>query len=331
MSNLEIQGYLDPKLLVESPYQPRKAFPDDEMGELEDSIESAGGIKIPLIVRPGSHQIIEGGRRKIIAIKRNDPLVPVYWLTCSDDEAQEIVSLGNVKRADLSPIDEANMVLSLIVARLKLDDRTVAISLVKGCYAAEKKGKPDGNDIVPETMDRVVATIKEFSKGSLTLGAYVNHRLKLLNLPDELMEAVQSSQINYSQATQIAKAASLDEVKALLDRTIDEGLSVAKIKEEVSKDKPQKAPKTPKPKKETHMENPSEEVLDDLPPLATIPISIDRKITPKPKDLAPVSVDRVVGFASKLLQDLRDRLSEGDDCAAIFADLSRIAEYLQKV
>lgn len=330
MSNLEIQGYLDPKLLVESPYQPRKAFPDDEMRELEDSIESSGGIKIPLIIRPGSHEIIEGGRRKIIAIKRNYPLVPVYWLTCSDDEAREIVSLGNVKRADLSPIDEANMVLDLIVARLKLDDRTVAISLVKGCYAAEKKGKPDGNDIVPETMDRVVATIQEFTKGSLTLGAFVNHRLKLLNLPDELMEAVQSSQINYSQATQIAKA-SPEEVKALLDRTIDEGLSVAKIKEEVSKDKPQKAPKTPKPKKETHMENPSEEVLDELPPLAKVPISIDRKLTPKPKDLIPVSVDRVVDFASKLLDDLRDRLSEGDDCAAIFADLSRIAEYLQKV
>ncbi len=237
--------YVDPRLLVRSPYQPRTYFLPQEMDELEASINRAGGVKVPLIVRPEINEIIAVERRSIIAIKRGDPLVPVFWHTCTDDEAAELAGFENVKRADLNAIDETNLVINMVKMRLKLISQQAAIDLIQRVgYQHRINGSDSRNNVVTaDEISMVEKTIEDFTKGSLSLTSFCSHKLKLLNLPDDVVEAIRTDRIEHTKAAEIGKIS--DEVvrNELLSRAVSEGLSVTQVKEEVAKTKPQKAPK----------------------------------------------------------------------------------------
>jgi ParB family transcriptional regulator, chromosome partitioning protein len=256
--------YIDPRLLIRSPYQPRTSFLQQEMDELERSIAAAGGVKVPLIVRPGINEIIAGERRSIIAISRGDLLVPVFWHTCSDEEAAELAGFENVKRADLNAIDETNLVINMVKMRLKLIDRQTAIDLIQRVnYQIRTNNSNSRNNVVTsdqhviesESRNNVVTleqvsivekTIADFTKGSLSLLSFCSHKLKLLNLPTEVVEAIGTNRIEYTKGAEIAKIEDRATRNELLDRAVEEGLSVAQVKEEVAKIKPPKARKAPK-------------------------------------------------------------------------------------
>ncbi len=244
--------YIDPKLLVRSPYQPRTSFLQHEMDELEASIAAAGGVKVPPIVRPGINEIIAGERRSIIAISRGDLLVPVFWHTCSDEEAAELAGFENVKRADLNAIDETNLVINMVKMRLKLIDRQTAIDLIQSVNYQKRTNHFDSrnNVVTLEQVAIVEKTIADFTKGSLSLLSFCSHKLKLLNLPIEVVEAIRTNQIEYTKAAEIAKIEDEAARCELLDRAVEFGLSIAQVKEEVGKTKPPKAPKAAKTPKQ---------------------------------------------------------------------------------
>jgi ParB family transcriptional regulator, chromosome partitioning protein len=263
--------YIDPRLLIPSPYQPRTSFLQHEMDELEASIAAAGGVKVPLIVRPGINEIIAGERRSIIAISRGDLLVPVFWHTCSDEEAASLAGFENVKRADLNAIDETNLVINMVKMRLKLIDRQTAIDLIQRVNYQRRTNSPNSHNnagrvprhtvvtseesvIESESRNNVVTleqvgivekTIADFTKGSLSLLSFCSHKLKLLNLPTEVVEAIRTNQIEYTKAAEIAKIEDQAVRNELLDRAVEFGLSVTQVKEEVAKSKPSKAKKLP--------------------------------------------------------------------------------------
>ncbi len=248
--------YIDPKLLVRSPYQPRTTFPEDELDELRQSAIATGGIKVPVIARPDLNELIAGERRQIIAIELGY-LLPVHWHTCSDLEAAELAGFENVKRADLNAIDETNLVLNMIRMRLELVDRQAAIDLVQQILYQQRSPESESHNNVIMS-DLVEKTIRDFTKGQSTLPSFVNNKLKLLNLPKELVEAIQSNQIEYTKAAEIGKIEDEAVRCALLDRAVEFGLSVSQVKKEVAKTKPPKAAKVPK------NSNPSEECSDEL-------------------------------------------------------------------
>ncbi len=301
--------YIDPKLLVRSPYQPRTSFVQNEMDELEASIAAAGGVKVPLIVRPGINEIIAGERRSIISIKRGDLLVPVFWHTCSDEEAAELAGFENVKRADLNAIDETNLVINMVKMRLKLIDRQTAIDLIqrvnyqirtnnshsrnnawrvprpdvvtldKSIIESEshhnvvtsdemlRESESHHNVVTLEEVTIVEKTIADFTKGSLSLLSFCSHKLKLLNLPTEVVEAIRTNQIEYTKAAEIAKIEDEGARKELLDRAVEFGLSVSKVKEEVAKIKPPPAKKPPKQLESLAMDDPIIVSKEDSPPI----------------------------------------------------------------
>jgi ParB family transcriptional regulator, chromosome partitioning protein len=291
--------FIDPRLLVRSPYQPRTSFPADEMNELEQSIDAAGGVKVPLIVRPEINEIIAGERRSIIAIKRGDLLVPVFWHTCTDDEAAEFAGFENVKRADLNAIDETNLVINMLKRRLKLADRQAAIDLIGqiAYQQRDKKAEPRNNVIASEIVqttesrNNVIAleivqmvekTIRDFTKGQSSLTSFSYNKLKLLNLPTEVVEAIRLERIEYTKAAEIGKIE--DEVtrNELLDRAVEEGLSVSQVKKEVAKTKLPRATKATKVPKQVGIGS-----VDDL----TIDSEVDDKATEK-SQLSKVEVEQ---------------------------------------
>lgn len=88
--------------------QPRKAFDEDALLELADSIKQFGIIQ-PILVQPKEdyYEIIAGERRwrasKIAGLKE----VPVVIKEFTKEEAVEIALIENIQRENLNPIEEA--------------------------------------------------------------------------------------------------------------------------------------------------------------------------------------------------------------------------------
>jgi ParB family transcriptional regulator, chromosome partitioning protein len=128
--------------------------------------------------------------------------------TCTDREAEELAAFENVKRADLNPIDETNMVINMIKLRLNLADRQAAIDLVTLIHSRNRNKSKANNDssnvTAIERAEEINETIRQFTKGQLQLGSFAGNKLKLLNLPKDILEAIGEG-FDYTKAVEIAK------------------------------------------------------------------------------------------------------------------------------
>jgi len=93
-----------------NPDQPRRAFNEDALQELANSIAEKGVIQ-PLIVRKhphdaGVYEIVAGERRWRASQIAQVHTVPVIVREYTDTEVLEVAIIENIQRADLNPIDE---------------------------------------------------------------------------------------------------------------------------------------------------------------------------------------------------------------------------------
>lgn len=96
--------------------QPRKAFDEDSLNDLADSIRQHGIIQ-PLTVRrlqSGYYQIIAGERRWRAARIAGLTEVPAIVIEADDRKAAELAMIENLQREDLNPMEEAAGFQSLI-------------------------------------------------------------------------------------------------------------------------------------------------------------------------------------------------------------------------
>ncbi|MBY0231590.1 MAG: ParB/RepB/Spo0J family partition protein, partial [Gemmataceae bacterium] len=91
-----------------NPYQPRKAFDDDELESLKESI-SNHGILQPLVVRQmgDRYQLVAGERRLRAAQLAGLDQVPVTVVDFNDQQSFEAALVENIQRSDLNPMDKA--------------------------------------------------------------------------------------------------------------------------------------------------------------------------------------------------------------------------------
>ena len=104
--------------------QPRKAFDEDALIELSESIKQYGVLQ-PLLVQKmdKNYQIIAGERRFRAARLAGVKEVPVIIKDYSSQEVMEIALIENIQREDLNPIEEALAYQQLIKDyRLKQDE-----------------------------------------------------------------------------------------------------------------------------------------------------------------------------------------------------------------
>ena len=89
--------------------QPRKAFAEEAIAALADSIRQYGMLQ-PILVRPyqGTYQIVAGERRWRAARMLGLDEVPVIIKEISDGEAMDIALIENLQRENLTPMEEAN-------------------------------------------------------------------------------------------------------------------------------------------------------------------------------------------------------------------------------
>ncbi|MBQ6148045.1 MAG: ParB/RepB/Spo0J family partition protein [Oscillospiraceae bacterium] len=88
--------------------QPRKDFDDESLQELANSVKEHGVLQ-PILVRPidNGYQIVAGERRWRAARLAGLTSVPVNIREMSDFDAMSIALVENLQREDLNPIEEA--------------------------------------------------------------------------------------------------------------------------------------------------------------------------------------------------------------------------------
>ncbi len=199
-----------------NPYQPRRVFNDEQLGELANSIRDYGILqplvvtKIEEVTETGTivrYQLVAGERRfraaQLVGLERVPAVIKNVGL---DKEKLELAIVENVQRADLNPIEAARA-----YARLQEEFRLTQREI------AQRIGK--SREVVANTM-------------------------RLLNLPTGIQDAVSAGKINESQARLIL---SLDDVKQqqqLFDDIILRGLSVREIRNKIAYIKAPQAPVT---------------------------------------------------------------------------------------
>ena len=146
------------------PDQPRKTFDDETLAELASSIAEHGLIQ-PIAVRPkvsGGYLIVAGERRWRASRMAGLTEAPVVVKDVTDEQAMEIALVENLQREDLDPVEEA-MGIRELMTRCDLTQE----------QAARKLGK---------------------SRSALA------NSLRLLNLPENVLELLKSGFLNPGHA-----------------------------------------------------------------------------------------------------------------------------------
>lgn len=172
-----------------NPNQPRRSFEDKDLQDLAASIRAKGVIQ-PLIVRPhpedpDGFEIVAGERRWRAAQMAEVHELPAVVRELDDSEVLELAIIENVQRADLNPVEEA------------LGYR--------------------------QLMDRFGHTQERLAEGLGKSRSHIANVLRLLTLPDTVLEHLRAGRLTAGHARALVTAANPE---ALAKQVIDRGLSV---------------------------------------------------------------------------------------------------------
>jgi ParB family chromosome partitioning protein len=119
-----------------SPLQPRKRIDDEGLAELSASIAEKGVLQ-PLLVRPSAagFEIVAGERRFRAAMRAGLSTVPVVIKALDDRETLEVAIIENLQREDLSPVEEARAYAQLQEFGLKQDGIAKAVGKSRSAVA----------------------------------------------------------------------------------------------------------------------------------------------------------------------------------------------------
>lgn len=194
-----------------NPDQPRRTFQDESIVQLAQSIRDQGVLQ-PLLVVPtsgGRYQIVAGERRWRAARQAGLETVPCIVRDMDVIQQMEIALIENLQREDLNPIDTAQGIRALM-QQCGYTQETVANRLSKSRPA-------------------------------------VANLLRLLTLPDEVLEMVRSGALSAGHARVLA-GLDRDEQKAdLAHKTLQNGWSVRQLEQVAATMKQVEAPAKPQP------------------------------------------------------------------------------------
>ena len=173
-----------------NPNQPRKDFDETELAALADSIAEHGIIQ-PLTVRElpsGYFQIIAGERRWRAARIANLSEVPAVVLEADDQKVTELALIENLQRQDLNPVEEALGYRSL--------------------------------------MEEYGMTQEDAAKQVGKSRPAVANALRLLNLPEKVLEMVRSGELSAGHARAVLSLKTVKMQEQAAQKIAALGLSV---------------------------------------------------------------------------------------------------------
>lgn len=212
--------------------QPRRYFDPEKMEQLILSVKEHGIIE-PLLVRTvrgsDAYELVAGERRYRAAKQAGLVEVPALIRNLSDEQAVQLALIENLQREDLNPVEETEGILQLLALKLKMAIGEVPKLLYRMQH--ETKGNVAHNVMGSSENEAVQAVFA--SLGTMSWESFVNNRLPLLNLPEDVLEALQQGKVAYTKAQAIARVKNEDQRKDLLKSAIAQDLSLTQIKERI--------------------------------------------------------------------------------------------------
>ena len=201
--------FLDLNLIEPNKEQPRKYFDEDALIELSESIKQYGVLQPLLVQKKDNYYEIIAGERRYRACKLSGiKEIPVIIQKLNDQETANAALVENIQRENLSAIEEA------LAYQQILDAQNITQSEL-----AQQMGKKQST---------------------------IANKLRLLQLPITVQEAVKERKITERHARALLKLSNTAEQNNML-RTIEaNNLTVEETEKRI---KAMLEPKAPKPKK----------------------------------------------------------------------------------
>lgn len=178
--------------IIPNRFQPRINFDEKALNELAESIKQHGIIQ-PLVLRPlgDKFEIIAGERRYKAATLAGLSTVPGIVTEMDDNTSAEVALIENVQRKDLSAIEEAKSYKNM--------------------------------------LERSNITQEELAKKMGLSQSTIANKLRLLNLSDEVQNALSQEKISERHARALLAITDKEEQVKWLNRIINERLTVRQL------------------------------------------------------------------------------------------------------
>ena len=207
--------FIDIHKIEANEHQPRTHFENEKIQELAVSIKQNGLLQ-PIVVRPyhGKYQIVVGERRYRACLLAGIEEVPCLVQNYDEQQTATAAIVENIQRENLSAIEEA------LAYQQILDTQNITQEEL-----AQKVGKKQST---------------------------IANKLRLLQLPMTVQEAVRRKDITERHARALLKLDTTAKQNNMLREIMDKGLNVEQTEEKIKK---KIEPKKPKPKTKSISQN----------------------------------------------------------------------------
>ncbi len=205
--------------------QPRKNFDEEKLEELAESIKEHGVLQPILVVKMDKTYTIIAGERRWRASKiAGLKTIPAIVKDYSNTKMKQVALIENIQREDLNPIEVAKAIKDL--------------------------------------MDIDGYTMQDVSKITGKNLSTISNHMRLLKLPEEIIEMVMEGKLVEAQARALLAVTDKEQQLLLAQKVVDEKLTCREIEKIVYKDKPTTV-KTKKVTKKTALIEKIENELND--------------------------------------------------------------------
>ncbi len=190
--------------IVENPHQPRKYFSSSDLEDLLQSVKEHGILQ-PLLVTKldnGNYELIAGERRFRCAKMLGLKTVPALVRIATEQQKLELALIENIQRSNLNAIEEARAYQSLC-------------------------------ELFGLTQEQVA---KRVGKSR----SYVTNTIRLMDLSDEIQQAIMEKKISRSHARTLLAELNLDRRNELYKQMLSGGMSVREAEVRASTSHPKK-------------------------------------------------------------------------------------------
>ena len=227
--------YLDD--IIPNRFQPREVFDDQALKELAVSIKEHGVIQ-PIIVRKieNKYEIIAGERRYKASTMAGLTKIPAIVKNLDDKESSKVALIENLQRKDLSPIEEARTYQKI----LELEDNM--------------------------TQEQLAATMGKTQSS-------VSNKLRLLDLPDEIQDALLKDKISERHARSLLSLEDKNDQIKMMDKVVAERMTVRELDKEIKQMKGEVVEEEPAPVQTSDIPPMPTNIGDVQPPVTTAPVN----------------------------------------------------------